>query len=507
MAQATAERARRNSPPPPQAPPETDPPVNGAAAGAETHQAPAAEREADPFVFMNNFSSDDWRFLQAYVYRTAPIINKRGGEVNIGVYTNAFDQSEIMKTHGSGDYRIDVVQDSPEGGKRRRIRQFYFSIFHPDHPPKIPLGEWADDPRNEKWAWAKASTANGVTGQTSNTGMNPEALIRLVLDAVEKARPNVSKEDQTNLAGKIVSMVENNQAKLMEMADPSKQMQKVRELIDAVNPPGKGKDDPLYAMLLEDRRQARDEAKAERESNAKLIEKLLNRPEPPAPKGFLEQLIENEPALTRVRSFFGGGNTTPRTDWGQVVSDIGARLIEGIAPVAVALINRANAGAAAGQPGAPSWPPKKPKQVAAAKATAEEPEAAEAAAAAEPELEMPEGVTLTAAEQAQLMNSLQKYGAVIQQSIPFMVDQYRAGLSGYEFRDWFLSRHGLNWWTAMKGELKTEGLILAAKYDPELWKALQPESKARVFFTEFFTEPEEEELPGSEFSSAEGTEG
>jgi len=108
------------------------------------------------------------------------------------------------------------------------------------------------------------------------------------------------------------------------------------------------------------------------------------------------------------------------------------------------------------------------------------------------------GANLSLAEQAQLAQQLAKYGQLIQQCIPFLVDQYRAGLTGYDFRDWFISRHGMNWWASMRTDLKAEGLLLAAKYDPALWAALQPEEVARKFFVEMFTAQGDEELPESD---------
>jgi hypothetical protein len=98
------------------------------------------------------------------------------------------------------------------------------------------------------------------------------------------------------------------------------------------------------------------------------------------------------------------------------------------------------------------------------------------------------------------MQHIAKYGTLIQQCIPFLVDHFRAGMSGYDFRDWFISRHGMNWWASMRNDLKAEGLLAAAKYDPQLWSQLQPEETAQQFFAEFFTEQGDEDIPDSDIT-------
>jgi len=496
MATATSTRARKGAHMPPPAPPaDDDSPQqtapNGEATGPEAEFPPAGDtkgEQADPFVYLRSFSADDWRFLTLYLYRTAPITQRRGGEVNIGVYNTPLDQADVMKEHGSGEYRMDLTQDPPGGGKRRRLRQCYFSILHPDHPPRIPVGEWADDARNEKWKWAKPSIMGNGNG--NGQGGNPEAIVKMVLDYVEKARPNVSKEDQTNLASKIVSMVESNQKQLLELADPTKQLSTLKSLLQAIQPEKDGSLDKFVTMLIKDRE---EQAKQINE----LMKEIRNKPQE---RGFFDQLFENSDKMEKVQNFFGGGKG--KSDWGDVALNLGSKLLESLAPVAVALIQRGGPAGQApgrGQATATPWPPAIPGRTATTK---ENPAAnpAPATATTEPAAQetpaMPANVTPE--EMNILMAHMAKYGTLIQQCIPFMVDQYRAGLTGYDFRDWFIDRHGKNWWASMKADLGPAGLIAAAKYDPALWQALQPEEKARKFFEQAFTPEGEEELPASD---------
>jgi flagellar biosynthesis chaperone FliJ len=479
--------------PPPAPPADDDSQQQAATPGAEPEFPPAPDtkgEQADPFIYLRSFSTDEWRFLTAYLYRTAPITNRRGTEVYIGVYNSPIDQSDVMKEHGSGGYRMDVTQDPPGGGKRRRLRQCYFELLHPDHPPKVPIGEWVDDPRNDKWKWAKPSIMPNGNGQ----GGNPEAIVKMVLDYVEKARPNVSKEDQTNLASKIVSMVESNQKQLLELADPTKQLSTLKSLLQAIQPEKDGSLDKFVTMLMDDRKRQADQID-------KLMAEIRNKPQE---RGFFDQLFENTDKMEKVQNFLGGGRG--KTDWGDIAVNLGSKLLETVAPVAVALIQRAGGpagqgpgGANARQTTATSWPPQINGRQTAAKET---PAATSAPATTNDQPQTQEApampANMTAAEMNILMTHMAKYGTIIQQCIPFMVDQYRADLTGYDFRDWFVSRHGMNWWSSMKKDLTATGLLAAAKYDPQLWEALQPEDKALKFFEQFFTPEGEEELPASD---------
>ncbi len=56
-------------------------------------------------------------------------------------------------------------------------------------------------------------------------------------------------------------------------------------------------------------------------------------------------------------------------------------------------------------------------------------------------------------EQARLSNLITRWGAMFNQIAPHMIDRFKAKETGYDFRDWFMNRYGLNNWTNLREEL------------------------------------------------------
>ena len=121
-------------------------------------------------------------------------------------------------------------------------------------------------------------------------------------------------------------------------------------------------------------------------------------------------------------------------------------------------------------------------------ATARSAQTSAAPEAAQPGGAPPAAVGISEEDQMHLAQLWQKYGNVITQSMPFLVDHFRNGLTGFDFRDWFVTRQGMNWWTSLKTETKIDDLVNFIKLDAQLAAALQPEEKFRTFLAEFFTE-------------------
>lgn len=93
----------------------------------------------------------------AYVYRQQPFTNKlMNGQRSIHVrrYDVAFDAEELLDYAGSGCYNIQLVERQVDG-KSKRIATSDVKLLDYKRPPKIPPGEWVDDPRNKEWEWAK----------------------------------------------------------------------------------------------------------------------------------------------------------------------------------------------------------------------------------------------------------------------------------------------------------------------------------------------------------------
>jgi hypothetical protein len=117
------------------------------------------EREANRFHSqMNSIEEADWGTrAQIYLYRTEPIIDRtRGGDKKyIMCYHEPITEDKILIEHGSGKYKAMLAFRKLGDGAANELAAWYFSILNPKFPPKIPPGEWVDDPRNKKWAWAR----------------------------------------------------------------------------------------------------------------------------------------------------------------------------------------------------------------------------------------------------------------------------------------------------------------------------------------------------------------
>lgn len=103
-------------------------------------------------------SKEDWGpRANIYLYRVEPVIDRtRGGDKKyIMCYQEPLNEDKILADHGSGRYKAVLNFKKPAANQGDEIDSYYFDILNLQYPPKIPQGEWTDDPRNRRWAWAK----------------------------------------------------------------------------------------------------------------------------------------------------------------------------------------------------------------------------------------------------------------------------------------------------------------------------------------------------------------
>lgn len=423
----------------------------------------------DFWEWLTRFSTDDWQFMMGYLYRTAPTIDRRaaGRPSNIRKYSVPFDQDTVMHDEGSGGYRLDLCRRNPSTGRSTRIAQHYFQIMNLDFPPRVPAGDWVDQPENDVWKWAKPkleAAAQMAAIYPNGTPPDPNKIFDTVLSGIE--RLNSGKKDEKeggSVAAAAITALSNMTTKMMEQqqARPADESSKV-----------------MLDFLKDELRETRKEMRELRESR-KTEEK---------PKTLLEQIKEIVPAISEIRDIFGlkskGAGTA--TNWGDVVTEVIDKLSEN-APLIYDMVKGRNA-----EPGniGAQWrlgPTKKaePKPAAAAEGTSSTTTAAPPASepAAAQEAELPE------ADQKKYQAILAKWGQLITNVAPFLVDHFRANLTGYEFRDWFISRQGMNNYSAFKLDVTAEDLTALAMLHATLNKMLQPPEKLLVFMTEFLTEP------------------
>src|ERR1700688_61489 len=157
----------------------------------QEHECPQAAQDeilsdkltkADFWTDLANLTDDDWSRHIAYLYRLAPSIDRRssGRPSNLRKYVTRFDLDDVMHEHGSGAYRVDLTRVDPTSGKSFRIAQHKFDIMNMDHPPRVPPGDWVDDPANAAWKWAVPAIEAAAQGGGYPPGFN-------VADIMEKA--------------------------------------------------------------------------------------------------------------------------------------------------------------------------------------------------------------------------------------------------------------------------------------------------------------------------------
>jgi hypothetical protein len=475
VATTQAIRQRKNSPPP--AGPAPEAPKKGPANGAETGAAEPIEipaAEDDFWLFLSGFDTDHWQYLIAYLWRCFPITDRSTGgkPTSVCKYTRPFDLDAIMHEYGSGTYRIDLCRIAATGNKQTRIRQHYFTIMNLTFPPKVPLGDWVNSPENSMWKWAeaplKASQQAADAAPATATPTDPNQLFNTVLHGMQVLRGDQA--DNSTLAAQVLQMVQSSQAQMAELTDPTKQLTTLRELLNLITPPkGDSSETKLIVDLLrEDLKETRAELSRIRESQA-------------GRKSVLEEIKEAMPMVVEFANMLGfkraaaaGGGAA--SEWAGVVSAAVDKIGDHV-PMIVDAIKSRNA--AAPQPNIwPTLPNRQASGQTAAPAPAQETAPAQEAA----------NMTDDQKKEQRVKALLQRYGQLIQLIAPIMVDHFRSHYSGYDFRNWFLDRHGLLNWTGLKDEGGAELLTEIAQAHPMLKTALAPPERLLAFLAEFFTE-------------------
>lgn len=153
------------------------------------------------FQRLGHYPKTEWEGgkLVIYSYRIEPFTDRyQGGNryVFLLKYTSPIDEERILLDHGSGKYHFKLNRAEEGQSKTRPIDAVDIEILNPKYPPKVPEGEWVDDPRNKKWAWAApkgsaaataaAAPSNSVTGST-----DPFEALRIVNEIQESGMDRV----------------------------------------------------------------------------------------------------------------------------------------------------------------------------------------------------------------------------------------------------------------------------------------------------------------------------
>ena len=345
----TTATAVLDEPEPPEPPESDDMPVQEAA------EPPKREPPKVPSFFqtMGRVQKEDWGpRASIYLYRLEPMIDRlRGGDKKyIMMYTEPLTEERIMVDHGSGRYKA-VLNIRKAGAERGdEIDSHFFDIMNLKYPPKVPKGEWVDDPRNKKWAWAKepdVPPAPPASGLAEFTG---------VFRAASELRKEIREEMQP---------AQPVQPAQPAPVDPWAAAEKILQMRS---------DNPMVTILMT-RMDAMDKAaEASRLREAELQKELRDqmRIQPQAqpaaaPKTLLEQATEFAEAATKLKSIFNtpgevGGEAAKvvraaRMGALEFLAEVVPRIVD--APIMTAVAARLMAGAPPtdGITGAPALQP------------------------------------------------------------------------------------------------------------------------------------------------------
>ena len=150
------------------------PTTSGAELGVTDDQK---STELDFFELIASFSPDDWQGgLKSYIYRLAPIIDRKDGQHYLAKVSESFDQDYLLRHWGSGKYHLKL-----NDARGMTIATTTISCHNPDFPPRVDPSEVvASDPRNEGYfkTWGKKTDA--VAGE--NKSSDSPAILQAVME-------------------------------------------------------------------------------------------------------------------------------------------------------------------------------------------------------------------------------------------------------------------------------------------------------------------------------------
>jgi hypothetical protein len=460
--------------------PRKTPPAPAAAAAEVDARRFSWDGAEDFWDWLSGFSSNDWNHLIGYLWRVSPITDRKfaGKASSIQKYASRFDLERIMLDHGSGGYRLDFCYTNPTTTKQNRIAQHYFQIMNMNYPPKVPMGDWLNDPENETWRWAEpalrkqqSQAAAAVDGE-NNGGLNANALAESIFRGVERIRGEQA--DNASVTTQLIDMMKDNADQLREATNPVTQLSTLTTLMEKLAPKTNSSDQ-MFTFMTKQLEMTQTELKEMR-----LL--LMNRP---AEKDTITTLLDNLPKIKEAAESLGlkatrGAAGASGTDWGDVALKIGQQLLA-VVPQFISYHQwneQRKEAAAKGQPA----PPPPPVQT------------------APPGIAPPPGVTTAAGmpdefseeEKQAMMAAFAKYGALLNEVGPILQDHFTAGLTGYELRDWFLDRKGVQQWRELRKDISVKTMVQLSQLSPVLKEKLQPVERLEKFLEQFFTEPGQE---------------
>jgi hypothetical protein len=129
-------------------------------AASDRKEKPPADKNKLRTFFQNvdRIEPADWGPRATItVYRSEPVIDKLRSTENkyVTKYGEAIDLEKLKQDYGSGRYKLYLNFKKPAAKSSIQIDVLDVDILDMKYPPELALGDWVDDPKNKRWAWAK----------------------------------------------------------------------------------------------------------------------------------------------------------------------------------------------------------------------------------------------------------------------------------------------------------------------------------------------------------------
>ncbi len=405
-----------------------------------------------------------WTRYSVYLYRLWPKIDRKRTNPKNFTYVEKFpgppfNEQEILRRQGSGNYLICLTDSSRPRGSAEVCRSTY-KLNDPDYPPVVdPLELVPDEPDNASYITGLRSR-----GQMPNTTEGPKAadantqLIGLLERLVLKKEPPQAGDAhalaaaieliKTGAEEGLKSAVKNSAAPVgnstTEMVDALVKLYSM--IAPKAEPAGGG---VMFDLLRDELKAARAEAAEERKSNRELMRDLTDSKK----GGDLVEMMEKQVQLKELAGRLAGGETPD--SWPAALMSIGPDLLRTLANFA---------------------PRTGPRQA----TRTNQPATDGQVHAAEPVPDLDDARDIA-----------EKY-------IPMLLRAFDAGRTGGDLADSIVIIEGRMAYMRVAAFGK-ENIMLALRLNPDLWAQIAPmEAKIETFVDEFLAygkESEEEPPP------------
>ncbi len=257
----------------------------------------------------------NWEDSQVWIYRIEPITDRVGqGKAKfIRIWAEACDENKIMHTEGSGVYSL-LWKQRPAPGAPLVPHEKYerLEIENADYPPRIEPGDWLEDPRNRRWAWARAHYDAAV--KKAQQAAAPPPAILTVQDTIALVRQELQQLQNGPKDETVLSAVRTG----IEMARAAA--------------PAQSGDSALLQIMQAQIAQSNDRANKMEERFLSLLEKQAHPAEAQKPLTEEERFEQHARYVENARKIAGRGGAEEHPGWG-ILRDTAVPVVTTVAPI------------------------------------------------------------------------------------------------------------------------------------------------------------------------------